>query len=100
MTRIVVPSALSSRSSVRISSPVWVSRLPVGSSAKTIAGRAATAPAIRERLARARRVGAPRAPHQAGGGASGRPHDLQQRLLAEPGGPDNGRELAGLHGKV
>ena len=49
MTTIVVPSALSSRSRSMISAPERESRLPVGSSAKTIAGRATSARAIATR---------------------------------------------------
>ena len=45
----VVPSALSSRSRASTSAPARESRFPVGSSAKTIAGRATTARAIATR---------------------------------------------------
>ncbi len=49
MTAIVVPARLSSLSSSRISAPATLSRLPVGSSARTIAGRPTTARAIATR---------------------------------------------------
>src|ERR687887_697243 len=47
--RIVAPAALSSRMSSTIDAPVALSRLPVGSSARTIAGRPTSARAIATR---------------------------------------------------
>src|SRR4051812_1252722 len=47
--RIVAPAALSSRISAMIDAPVLVSRLPVGSSARTIAGQPTRARAIATR---------------------------------------------------
>src|SRR5438132_14378521 len=47
--RIVAPAALSSRMSRMIDAPVALSRLPVGSSARTIAGRPTRARAIATR---------------------------------------------------
>ena len=49
ITTIVAPSRWSSSSSARIDSPVALSRLPVGSSARTIAGRPTSARAMATR---------------------------------------------------
>ena len=55
ITTIVAPSACSSRSSAMIPSPARESRLPVGSSANTIAGRPTQRPRDRDPLALAAR---------------------------------------------
>ena len=49
ITTIVAPSPWSSRSRAMIPAPAWLSRLPVGSSANTIDGRATSARAIATR---------------------------------------------------
>src|SRR6266540_3890840 len=83
MTTRVVPSALSSRSSARISAPVAASRLPVGSSARTTAGRPTTARAMATRCRSPPERGRHAQVQQAGGDVLQRGHVLQEGELLE-----------------